>query len=161
MSYATLLVKSLRTRSFSLGEFAISNFNLFIQAVISVYVGLYFNSIKPVFSGDQLFVYYLFGVGFINLFQRRAPFQTLEKDIAQGGISVHLAKPYHFINYYLFRDFAHKLYDAALNFAFTYLVIGLFFGFFAPSVEALLRAVVVLPFTILFIYLNMMVFMYL
>lgn len=161
MSYYTLFKRTLSSRTLYLADLLINNLNIFAQAIITVYAGLYFNSVKPVFVGADLFIYYLFGAGLINVFQRRIPVKALEDQITMGNLAVHMTKPYNFIIYPLVRDIAAKCMDAIINFTMVYLMIGLLFGFVQILPIHLLRAAIIIPITILFIYLNIMIFMYL
>ncbi|MFA5333305.1 MAG: ABC-2 family transporter protein [Candidatus Nanoarchaeia archaeon] len=161
MSYFVVFIKTLESRVFYLNEIILENVSLVFQGLFSIFLGIYLNNVNPVFSSmNELLIYYFFGNAIINSFQRGNVAREIEREVISGNINVHLVKPYDFVVYMLLKFFSHKVYKAIINALIFFFILNLIASFTIP-LEFLLRALLVIPFAVLFMFLNNSIFCYL
>ena len=161
MSYFNLARKTVSTTTFYVFEFLLNNAHIFLQSATSIFFGLYFNTQNTIFSSNELVIYYLCSVGILNVFQRNIPVRELEREVEMGNLSVHLAKPYNFVYYFCIKNFASKIHSVFASFAIVLIISSSAIQFPSFSILIFLRALIILPVTIFYIYLSIAVFMYL
>lgn len=161
MSYFVVFKKTLESRVFYLSEIVLENLSVIFQGLFSIFLGIYLNNINPVFSSmNKLLIYYFFGNAIINSFQRGNVAREIEREVISGNINVHLIKPYDFVIYVLIKYFSQKFYKAIINALIFFFMLNLIAPFTIP-LDYLLRAFLVIPFAIFFMFLNNSIFCYL
>ena len=161
MSYWFVFKKTLESRLFYINEIILENLSVIFQGLFSIFLGIYLNNVNPVFSSmNELLIYYFFGTAIINSFQRGNVTGEIEHEVINGNINVHLAKPYDFVVYMIMKYFSQKFYKAIVNAVIFFIILNLFNPFTIP-LNVLLRALLVIPFTLIFMFLNVAVFSYL
>lgn len=161
MGYNHLIGKTIATKTLYIWDFLLGNVHIFLQALIAIFIGFYFNAQETLYTTGQLITYYLIGVGIINVFQRNIPVKELEKEISMGNLSVHLSKPYDFVMYIMVKNAASKLYNAAILFVILTILFSVFISVPAFDIWTIIRAIIIVPFTIWYMYLNTSIWMYL
>ena len=143
-----------------LHEVVLSNLPVLVQALVALNIGVYFNSISSEFLLSQIITYYLFTI-IITTFQRGNLLREFEAEIAVGGVANYLIRPINFIYFKLFKEFSSKIYTSLTNFFLLLIISIIFFTIPFFSFDLLLRAVIILPITLINYFLILAIFMYL
>lgn len=154
MSYLMLIRKVLATNTQYVMGMLISNIFLIVQALIAVFAGLYFNEITHTKTAAELFIYYAIGLAILNPIQRGNVVRRIDEEVEMGDVAVHFTKPYNFFLHIIVKDFAQKIAGIAITAVVTITILALIIGPAMPTLEQTGRALIIIPLTICFIYLN-------
>lgn len=161
MSYLYVVKKTLESRVFYIKEMFLDNISVVFSGIFAIFVGLYLNSVNPVFSSlNDLLIYYFFGNGILNLFQRGSVVREIEKEIASGNVNVHFVKPYDFVFFKIIKYYSYKVFKIIMNVFIFFFIINMFQPTTIPLIM-IFRAAIIIPFSAVFIILNSSVFCYL
>jgi ABC-type uncharacterized transport system permease subunit len=160
MNSFVVFKKTVLSHTLYLHEAILQNLSILVQGIVAINVGIYFNSISNEFLLPVLLTYYI-GVILINSFQRGTLLGEFETEISNGVIGNYLAKPINFIYYKLLKEFSSKFYLSFFNLAIIFVIMVLFFQMPFFSFDLILRAVLILPFTLINFYLILAIFLYL
>ncbi|MFA5303241.1 MAG: hypothetical protein WC393_01760 [Candidatus Nanoarchaeia archaeon] len=161
MSYFYVVKKTFESKIFYFKEMFLDNISLVFSGLFAIFIGIYLNNVNPVFSSlNELLIYYFFGNGILNLFQRGNVVREIERDVINGNLNVHFVKPYDFIVFKLVKYYTHKLFKVIINISIFFILINMFQATFMP-LDMVLRAILIIPAAIIFMILNTSVFCFL
>lgn len=132
----------------------IGNIFLIVQALVAVFAGLYFNEITHMKTAAELFIYYSIGLAFFNPIQRGNIVRRIDEEVEMGDVAVHFTKPYNFFLHMIVKDLAQKAAGIAITAVVTITLLAIIIGPAIPTLEQTGRALIIIPLTIGFIYLN-------
>lgn len=158
MSYLMLVRKVLATNTQYAFGMLVGNLFLIIQALVAVFAGLYFNEITHMKTAAELFIYYSIGLAIFNPIQRGNIVRRVDEEVEMGDVAVHFTKPYNFFLHIGVKDLAQKASGILITAIVTITLLALIIGPAAPTLEQTTRAILIIPLTIGFIYLNNMIF---
>ncbi|MFT4310211.1 MAG: ABC-2 family transporter protein [Candidatus Woesearchaeota archaeon] len=151
MYITTLFKKSWNAQTQYVLELILSNIQIFLQGITSFVVGLYANATLDIYTQQQLLYYYIFGVGFLLFFTRNNMARDFGDMVVAGNIVPHLLRPYTYIIFYLWHNLSTLIYRALTTLA-LYIIVSILFFDLSIHLMILLRALIIIPIALFYIY---------